>query len=102
MLVAGKLAHVGADLVGHHQRGLHVDAVDAREIRAAHLEQPRAQVELGRIARLRALLALGRFTVVRLQALQSRFDLAVALGQVRAAEVEGIERPIAFGVLAQM
>ena len=54
--------------------------------------EPRAQIELGRIARLRALLALGRFTVVRLQALQSRFDLAIALGQLRAAEIEGIQR----------
>lgn len=45
MLVAGEAAHVGADLGDDDQGGGDIDAVDAGEIDAAHLEQPGAQVE---------------------------------------------------------
>lgn len=91
MLVVGELAPVRADRAHDDERGRHVDAVDARQVHPAHLEQPRAQVELGRIARLRALLALGRFDLGGLQYGKLRLDLGVALGELLATEVEGIE-----------
>jgi hypothetical protein len=87
-----ELGHIGADLADDNEGRGHVDAVDARQVHAAHLEQPRAQIELRRVARLRALLALGRFGLAGLQRLQLRLDLGVALGQLRAAEVEGRQR----------
>ena len=85
MLLAGKLAHVGAGFRHHHQRRRHVDAVDAREVHAAHLEQARAQVELGRVARLAALFALGWLAVIDVQALKLRIDFDIAFAQLLAA-----------------
>lgn len=49
MLVAGELAHVRAHLGDHHQRGGHVDAVDAREVHATHLEELSAQYAPGEV-----------------------------------------------------
>ena len=101
MLDAGELAHVRSDLADHGQRGGHVHAVDARQVHAAQLEQLRAQIELRRIAGTAALLALGRVTLVNLEALQLPLDLGVALGQLRAHEVERgqglLERKQVFG-----
>ena len=78
-LTVGK-RDMSTPLRDHRQRGGHVDAVNTREVHAAHLEQLHAKIELGRVARAAALLALGRLAVMSLQALQLRFDLAVALG----------------------
>ncbi len=89
---AGEARHVPTGLADDGQRGGHVDAVDAREVYAAHLEQLRAQIELGRIASPAALLAFGRLAVMNLQTLQLRFDLLVALGKLRAHEVERTQR----------
>ena len=47
-----------------------------------------AKIELWRIARAAALLAFGRLAVVNLQAFQLGFNLAVALGELGADEVE--------------
>jgi len=55
--------HIPAKNGGRQRRG-DVDAVDAREVHAAHLEQLGAQVELRRVARPAALLALGGLAVV--------------------------------------
>jgi hypothetical protein len=60
----------------------HVDAVDAREVHAAHLEELAAQIELGRVAGLAALLALGRIAIVGMKALQLRIGLGVALAEL--------------------
>ena len=79
VLVAGKARHVRPGLADDGQRGGHVQAVDARQVHAAHLEQLRARVELGRIAGPAALLAFGRIALVNLQLLQLRFDFLVAL-----------------------
>ena len=88
MLDARNAGHVRADFRDHGQRNGDVHAVDAREVHAAHPEQLRTQIELGRIASPATLLALGGVTVVSLQALQLQFDFAVAIGQLRAHEVE--------------
>ena len=69
------------------QRGGDVDAVDTGEVDAAHLEQLRAQIELRRVACPTTLLDFGGVAVVKLEALQLQFDLAVAFGQLRADEV---------------
>ena len=92
VLVRRESAHVGSDLADDHQRGGHVDAVDAREVHAAHLEQPRAQVELRRVAGLAALLAFVRLDRSDVQPLQLRLDFLVALRKLLAAEVERVQR----------
>ncbi len=63
----------------------------ARKVYAAHLKQLRVQIKLGRVARPAALLAFGRCSFTDVQGLQLGFDLRVALGQLEAAKVEGIE-----------
>ena len=66
--------------------------MDTRQIHAAHLEELGAQIELRRIARAPTLLAIGRFTVVRLQTLELLLNFAFALAQLRADEVELCQR----------
>lgn len=83
---------VGADFAGDHQRRRHLDAVDASEVQAAHLEQPGAQVELRRIARLAALLALVGLHVGDVQLLQMGLDFLATLRKLVAAEVERSQR----------
>jgi len=92
VFVAGELAHVRAHLGDHHQRGDHIDAVDAREVHAAHLEELGAQIELRGIAGAPALLALSRFVLSHMQGLQLRLNLRVALGQLGATEVKRVQR----------
>ena len=91
MLVAGELAHVGAHLGDHHQRGGHIDAVDAGEVHTAHLKELGAQIELRGIAGAPALLAFGRFVFAHMQDLQLRLNLRVALGQLGATEVKRVQ-----------
>ena len=88
VLVTGELAHVSAHLGDHHQRGGHVDAVDAGEVHAAHLKELGAQIELRGIASAPALLAFGRFVFAHMQSLQLRLNLRVALSQLGATEVK--------------
>ena len=84
--------HVHADLRDDGQCGGDVDAVDAGEVHAAHLEQLRTQIELRSIAGAATLLALGRVAVMSLEALQLQLDLSIALGELHADEVEGTQR----------
>ena len=76
----------------HGQGGGDINAVDAREVYAAHLEQLRAQIELWSITCTPTLLALGRYAVISLQALQLLLDLLVALAELCANKVERAER----------
>jgi hypothetical protein len=94
VLVVGELAHVGADLAHHDERRGHVDAVDACQVHAAHLEQLRAQVELRRISRLAALLALGRLGLGGLQRLQPAVGLFFIVGRVVAQACIGDARQL--------
>lgn len=91
MLVPGELAHVRSHLGEHHQRSGHVDAVNAREVHAAHLNQLRAQIELGGVAGTPTLLALSRCILAHMQGLQLRLDLRITLGQLGAAEVKCVQ-----------
>lgn len=58
MLRALEAGHVGADLGNDFQRRRRVDAIDARQIDAAHPEQVGADIELRRVPRPRAPLGL--------------------------------------------
>jgi hypothetical protein len=51
VLDRGEARHVRANLGHHGQRRGHIHTVDARQVHAAHPEQLRALVELGRVAR---------------------------------------------------
>ena len=62
------------------------------EVDATHLKQPRAQIELRRVAGTGCLLALGGFAIVSVQQVQLGLDLGVALRQLRGAEVERVSR----------
>jgi len=64
MLGALETRHVGTDLGNHLERGRRVDAVDARQVDAAHAEEIGADIELRRIACSRATLGLARFAGV--------------------------------------
>ncbi len=88
VLDSGEAAHVGTDLADHRHCGGHVDTVDAGEIDAADLEQMLAYVELGRIASAAAALASRRGAGMLVQQRHGALDLGVALGELRAAEVE--------------
>ena len=92
MLDGGELGHIGADLREHRQRRGDIDAIDAGEIHAAHLEQVRAQIKLRRVARAAPLLAFGELERRDVQALQLLLNLAVALGELSAVEVEQGQR----------
>ena len=72
------------------EKGLNLTVL--RQVYPAHREQLRAQIELWCVACAPALLALGRFTLMRLQALQLLLYLLVALTELRAHEVESAQR----------
>ena len=92
MLVTGKTALVGAHLRDDHQRGGHVNAVDAGQVHCAHLVELGAQIEPRSVAGTPTFFALGRPTFAALQGLQLRFDPGVAFGQLGAAEVKRVQR----------
>ena len=81
------LAQVRARLRHDGQRRRHVHAVYPREVYTAHLEQPRAQVELRRVAGRAALLALGGLVQGQLDGLARVRDDRRAQGRERRGDV---------------